>query len=567
PFNAVSVTHINAELTSFSSAEVKDVGDLDIPEIKTYILSFNYHAGNDTLSLNDKEVRKTYPDENNTDGTYRYEIISLSNTSIYSANFVDPYLVTDSVTLLERSLTPPEGFVINDTPIPDYPPQEAPSQEFVLITPFFFNAETINIYDENNTLQLSIDVSEFMSGDLTGVIKDPTGTPVVNAIVYAIQDNYNYSSSSYTNINGTYAMRGLGSGTASIRVTALHDPNLREASTSFTIVPGQRNLLNISLAQSSSISGIVTYINGTGMPNPILYLEYYEAPRYTGDENGSYLMPWLTQGAHTLNIDTGNWHIWINNDYTSYGRNTPINLPLGETTTVDFSQQPPPTFNSINTSPQYPNLNMAITVSSNITSEYVNITEAKLFYRYNNSAWNNLTMQNTGDIYSAAIPGNENTSRVSFYIAVTDSSERVRKSNVNHFIIDGENPTLADITIPQFADVNESITINANFQDNVGLAAATLYYKFDAGSFNPVTMTVVGNTSSGIIPQKNTPGTVELYIQSTDLSGNSFNTSSHYYIVKRFGRLEPYIIMPEANTPVSRSQLFNFSSGVRCVGG
>ena len=566
PFNAVSVTHLNAELTAFSSAEVRDVGDLDEPEIKTYILSFIYHVGNDSLALEDKEVRETYPDENDTDGTYRYEIISLSETSLYSANFVDPYLVTDSVTLLESSLTPPEDFVINDTPIPDYPPPEAPSQEFVLITPFFFDAETINIYDENNSLKLSIDVSEFMSGDLTGVIKDPTGNPVVNAIVYAIQDNYNYSSSSYTNTNGTYAMRGLGSGTASIRVTALHDLNLREASTSFTIVPGQRNLLNITLAQSSSISGTVTYLNGTGMPNPILYLEYYEAPRYTGDENGSYLMPWLTQGAHTLNIDTGNWYIWVNNDYTSYGRNTPLNIILGETTTVDFSQQPPPTFNDITISPQYPNVNTDITVSANITSEYVNITEARLFYRYNTSAWNNLTMQNTGDIYSAAVPGNENTSRVSFYIAVTDSSGR-RKSNINKFIIDGESPTLAGITVPQFADVNESITINANFQDNVGLAAATLYYQFDAGSFNPVAMTVVGNSSSGTIPQKNTPGTVELYIQSTDLSGNSFNTSAYYYIVKRFGRLEPYLITPSTNIPVSRSHLFNFSSGVRCVGG
>ncbi|MCJ7509411.1 MAG: M64 family metallo-endopeptidase [Dehalococcoidia bacterium] len=117
-----------------------------------YLLRLTFDV-NGTIISKEIEVSDGYPQEDNPEGTFKYNVISTENEVIYSARFIDP-------SLLARSVTPPESYVLYGEPIPPSAPPEPQPTDVALLIPYFHNARTLDIYDDANELLLSVDVSQ-----------------------------------------------------------------------------------------------------------------------------------------------------------------------------------------------------------------------------------------------------------------------------------------------------------------------------------------------------------------------------------------------------------------------
>ncbi len=130
---------------------------------KIYVLDLAYNEDK-TIELSTKEARQGYPDQNYEDGTYSYTIISLDNQILHSANFRDPSLIETSLSGEEPAITPPQSFVENGTPIQETESLSTYPIDFVLLVPYFDNAERVDIYDDLSSLVTSIPVSDIQMG-------------------------------------------------------------------------------------------------------------------------------------------------------------------------------------------------------------------------------------------------------------------------------------------------------------------------------------------------------------------------------------------------------------------
>ena len=133
---------------------------MDITEAQEqiYILKLNYNNG--SLSLIDLDIGYGYvPDSNpitQPETGYRCEVISLTDDVLYSFRFVIPNTVS----------SPP--------PLPDQEPTGEISLDnvnFTLLIPYYSDGKLINIYDPEDILLFSIDISKFADQEL--VVTEP----------------------------------------------------------------------------------------------------------------------------------------------------------------------------------------------------------------------------------------------------------------------------------------------------------------------------------------------------------------------------------------------------------
>ncbi|MDI6886250.1 MAG: carboxypeptidase regulatory-like domain-containing protein [archaeon] len=183
---------------------------------------------------------------------------------------------------------------------------------------------TSDIDATNNIANRMINVRETV---VTGTVTDYNGDPVPDAYILAIGP---ITTSTITDINGTYRITRLQSGSYTIRVEPIN-PNLMTASTSISITAGQTVVRNFTLQAAGSIAGNVTDVNGTGISDIIVYLSGYETARYRTDENGRYVIPRLQAGTYTVNVDASETDFEDNS--------TTVVVTLGQTTIADFVLQ------------------------------------------------------------------------------------------------------------------------------------------------------------------------------------------------------------------------------------
>ncbi len=192
----------------------------------------------------------------------------------------------------------------------------------------------ITLHDENGSLidygwdvynTSAYNYTQFYGGGIiTGFVTDINGDPAPDAYIYAVGP---LSISTITDIDGSYRIIGLETGTYTIRVEP-SDPNLMTASAYIFITAGQTIVQNFTLELAGSIAGNITDINGTGIPNIIIYLSGYETARYRTDENGDYVIPRLEAGTYTVNVDGSE------TDFADDSKT--VNVVLGQTTTANF---------------------------------------------------------------------------------------------------------------------------------------------------------------------------------------------------------------------------------------
>ncbi|MCX6802659.1 MAG: hypothetical protein NT067_06135 [Candidatus Diapherotrites archaeon] len=113
---------------------------------KVYVCKVHYNRGE--LSLTSAYTDTAYPQksEEKSDITYKAQIADFSEKELYTYYFYVPKYLMGSEPLDENG------------PIPII---ELAETDFALILPFFENGKSINVYDQNTVLLLSIDVSKF----------------------------------------------------------------------------------------------------------------------------------------------------------------------------------------------------------------------------------------------------------------------------------------------------------------------------------------------------------------------------------------------------------------------
>jgi len=157
-----------------------------------------------------------------------------------------------------------------------------------------------------------------------GTVIDNNGNPAPDVYIYAIGPT---TTSTVTDISGSYNITGLQSGSYIIRVEPL-SPNLMLTSTSIVINAGQTIILDFILQTVGSIAGNITDEDGTAIPNLYVYLTGYETARYRTDDSGHYVIPRLQAGTYTVNVDASET-IFTDASAT-------VGVVLGQTTALDF---------------------------------------------------------------------------------------------------------------------------------------------------------------------------------------------------------------------------------------
>jgi hypothetical protein len=190
---------------------------------------------------------------------------------------------------------------------------------YAVISPY--NAFLEEDYTNNYACKM-IDVLEPPA--LIGTVTDNNGNPAADVYIYAIGPTI---TSTITDINGSYNITGLQSGSYAIRVEPL-SPNLMLTSTSVFINAGQTSILDFTLQTVGSIAGNITDADGIPIPNVSLYLSGYETARYRTDDTGHYVIPRLQAGTYTVNVDASET-IFTDASAT-------VSVVLGQTTTLDF---------------------------------------------------------------------------------------------------------------------------------------------------------------------------------------------------------------------------------------
>lgn len=216
------------------------------------------------------------------------------------------------------------------------------SVDFPLILPYFYNSETVNIYNQADELLLSIDISEYATGVINGAVTNTDGLPVSNAF---IQAQGPAAGSAFTDEDGNFELVGLQPGTYTVSVGPNPYDNLMPASMSVEVYASLISTTNFVLQPAASIAGVVTDVEGAPISGVHLYLSGYETPYYQTNEEGKYIIPALEAGTYTVNIDApsyGSWYILVNDKLVKYATSVVVDVTISQTTWVDFSQQPPP---------------------------------------------------------------------------------------------------------------------------------------------------------------------------------------------------------------------------------
>jgi len=184
-------------------------------------------------------------------------------------------------------------------------------------------------------------------------------------------------------------------------------------------------------------------------------------------------------GSHVVQIRGDSY------DYVSEINETNNELSL------NFNVQEKSRINNITLLPEYPGLNTDINVSANVTDDF-GVKNVTLFYSYDGIIYQNITMENSG-VFSALIPGRNFTTTVQYYIMAYDSDDLASNSSISTFIIDGELPTFGNASIkPEFPNITSPVKVFVYLKDNVGIANATLFFRFNNQELNNISL----NTSA-----------------------------------------------------------------------
>lgn len=225
-----------------------------------------------------------------------------------------------------------------------------------------------------------------------------------------------------------------------------------------------------------------------------------------------------------------NWHnndpvsqkeIDRNNDIYDIQDNRNPFVDHTEWVALVWGSDAPPVISNVNYSPNDPDENESVTVTATITDD-VNVNSATLFYGFSSSSMNNsISMNSSGNQYTAQIPGQSAGQMVYFKVTAIDSQSNTSNSSTYNYQVNEENA--GTIALPFLEDFNDQ--------------TLGIFYEYS----------VIGANE---------------FWENDDLSGSYFASMSNYngstYLVN-----EDWIITPAINFNAYSNEVMSFKSAMK----
>jgi len=196
-----------------------------------------------------------------------------------------------------------------------------------------------------------------------------------------------------------------------------------------------------------------------------------------------------------------------------------------------------PEITNISHSPTSPLETDDVTISATITDSDGTITSANIKWGTSTGNYTNtVSMTNSGDDYTGAIPAQADEVHVYFVIYTVDNDGGSAQSSENDYVVDDPNvlPEISDVSFtPTDPESTESVTVSATIIDSDGtIASATIKWGTTSGNYNNnVTMSADNDVYSGMTPALSDGTHVYFVIYTVDNDGGLAQSSENDYVV------------------------------------
>ncbi|MFC2151312.1 choice-of-anchor J domain-containing protein [Bacteroidota bacterium] len=196
-----------------------------------------------------------------------------------------------------------------------------------------------------------------------------------------------------------------------------------------------------------------------------------------------------------------------------------------------------PQITNININPTDPESTESVSVSATITDSDGTISNAEIKWGTSTGDYpNTITMTNSGDTYSGAIPSQADETQVYFIIYAVDEDGGSVQSSENDYVVNNPNivPEITNIIYtPTDPESTENVNVSATITDSDGtIVSADIKWGISTGNYpNTINMTNSGDKYSGIIPSQADGIEVYFVISAVDNEGGSSQSSENDYLV------------------------------------
>ncbi|MCD4833689.1 MAG: endonuclease [Bacteroidales bacterium] len=196
-----------------------------------------------------------------------------------------------------------------------------------------------------------------------------------------------------------------------------------------------------------------------------------------------------------------------------------------------------PEISDVSFAPTDPESTESVTVSATIIDSDGTITTANIKWGTSTGNYTNtVSMTNSGDDYTGAIPAQADEVHVYFVIYTVDNDGGSAQSSENDYVVDDPNvlPEISDVSFtPTDPESTESVTVSATIIDSDGtIASATIKWGTTSGNYNNnVTMSADNDVYSGMTPALSDGTHVYFVIYTVDNDGGLAQSSENDYVV------------------------------------
>jgi len=197
----------------------------------------------------------------------------------------------------------------------------------------------------------------------------------------------------------------------------------------------------------------------------------------------------------------------------------------------------PPVITNVSFTPQNPDENEIVTVTATISDDG-SISSAVLHWGFSSSNLSNdVSMSNSGSIYSAQIPGQSEGQHVYFRIEAVDDESNMTLSAIFDYQVNdnttNQPPVISNVSqTPEEPYDTDHVYVSAQITDDDAVESASIYYGSSEDQLNNnVEMLGVGNDYTGVIPPQEALSTVYYKIRAVDTDNASTDSQIYNYFV------------------------------------
>ncbi|PVX25908.1 MAG: hypothetical protein CW691_03145, partial [Candidatus Bathyarchaeum sp.] len=319
------------------------------------------------------------------------------------------------------------------------------------------------------------------------------------------------------------------------------------------------------------------------------YYTIYSGPEGATGDLGGYVVPplsktFLSESDFGLSMLAPEYRYftehWRNPDYPLHHAQVYVNLDYPGMYFVGFEnfygdanrdyndivvslvRFSPPEIVSVTRSPQTPNYDQSVTVTTQVNAGAAPITSVVLSYQVDSGSWTDVPMVLDAGVYVADIPAQAYASVVNYQVYAADSNGYNIGSAVYSYTVDDfVSPVISNVVqTPGSPIPDQPVRVAATVTepaDASGVKKVTLWYTSN-NVWSSMSMSANGDVWAAYLPAKNAGYSASYYVEAFDNAGNSASTSTYSYTVVIPN--DPPIANFTAESPVYTNDVVHFDA-------